>query len=108
MKTNSLIQLKNKQVIHLNKVIYIKSDGHYAEFFCIDNNKRIISRSSLKELSSILPVALFVRVHRSYIINLNYVEKFNKQQVILHNGIKIPLSRNINLNDYIAKIHSKN
>ena len=107
MKKNSLIQLKNKQVIDLNKVIYIKSDGHYAEFFCIENNQRIISRSSLKALTTRLPAALFVRVQRSYIINLNYVVKFNKQHVILQKGKKIPLSRNINLNDHIAKIHLK-
>ena len=103
MKTKLLIQLKDKQVIDLSKVIYIKSSGHYADFFCIEKSQKVISRTSLKALSTTLPAALFVRVHRSYIINLKYVKKFNKQQVILQDRIKIPLSRKINLNDYIPK-----
>jgi len=36
----------------------------------------------------------FIRTHRSYVVNLKYIEKITKNECQLINQIKVPLSRN--------------
>ncbi len=38
----------------------------------------------------------FVRSHESYLINMNYISVIHKQEVILNNNKKIPISRKYN------------
>ena len=57
-------------LINENELKFIKGDGYYSEFN-LENEKRLI-RQSLKELESSLPDQ-FVRIHKSFIINLNKV-----------------------------------
>ncbi|MTE27152.1 LytTR family transcriptional regulator DNA-binding domain-containing protein [Winogradskyella ouciana] len=82
--------LNNKTKIYLKQLKYIKSDGNYLEF--ITDEKRIIDRNKIKAILEELPPN-FVKVHRSYIINKNYVSSVNRSNVILRPDIIIPLSR---------------
>ena len=74
----------------LKKLKYIKSDGNYLEF--VTDSKTIIDRNKIKAILEELPPN-FVKVHRSYIINKNYVSAVNRSNVILQPDINIPLSR---------------
>ena len=47
----------------------------------------------MKSFEIELPKENFLRIHKSYIINLDKVDRFNSKQVEI-NGEKIPLSRN--------------
>lgn len=50
---------------------------------------------SLNELQDILPKNQFYRIHKSYLVNINYIQKFvcaNEKYVIMERGIKIPVS----------------
>lgn len=47
---------------------------------------------SLLELQGLLD-SRFISPHRSYLVNLQYVDQLSKQDVLLNSGIKIPLSR---------------
>ena len=50
---------------------YIEGLGEYVTFHTSD--KKIVSLASLKQLENILPSQQFIRVHKSFIINLSYV-----------------------------------
>ncbi|WP_339756810.1 LytTR family transcriptional regulator [uncultured Winogradskyella sp.] len=82
--------LNNKSKVYLKKLKYIKSDGNYLEF--VTDSKTIIDRNKIKAILEELPPN-FVKVHRSYIINKNYVSAVNRSNVILQPDINIPLSR---------------
>ncbi len=56
--------------IELNKLMYLKSDNHYIEFFTTDKN--FIERNTMEKILLNLP-SNFVRVHRSYIVNTDYI-----------------------------------
>lgn len=76
-------------------IMYISSEGSYSHLFIKDHPKIIVSKN-LKELESILPTKIFLRVHHSYIINLIYVAKYlNEEQTLIEltDGSLIPLSR---------------
>lgn len=87
--------LNNKSKIYLDKLKYIKSDGNYLEF--VTNDKTIIDRNKLKDILDDLPPN-FVRVHRSYVINKNFIDALNSTTLYLKSNIEIPLSRTFKSN----------
>ncbi|TVZ56165.1 7TMR-DISM extracellular protein 2 [Lutibacter sp. Hel_I_33_5] len=89
------IVLNNKSKVYLNSLKYIKSDGNYIEFHI--EEKKIVDRNKLKTLQETLP-SNFVRIHKSYIINKNYIKTTNSNSIILHTDIVIPLSRHYKKN----------
>jgi DNA-binding LytR/AlgR family response regulator len=89
--------LNNKSKVYLKELKYIKSDGNYLEF--VTGGKTIIDRNKIKTILEELPPN-FVKVHRSYIINKNYVSAVNRSNVVLQTDINIPLSRTFKSNLY--------
>ncbi len=80
------------QVINLDELIYCESDKGYTTFYCIDGNKHLVSKT-LKEFEERLLEANFQRPHQSFMINMKYVDKYDKAGTIhLKNGTKIPVS----------------
>ncbi|MDB2657238.1 LytTR family DNA-binding domain-containing protein [Crocinitomicaceae bacterium] len=77
------------QEIHPNDIIFVNSDGSYIEIQT--TKKKFVQRKLLKEIEMELP-ANFVRSHRSYIVNLNYVDE-KRSDEIKANGHSIPVSR---------------
>jgi len=69
----------NKLVkIELSEVIYFKSEANYISVVLQD--KKILTLMTLKELESKLP-EFFLRVHRSYIVNLNKIDFINNNVI---------------------------
>ena len=89
------VVLNNKTKVYLDKLKYIKSDGNYLEF--VTDDKTIIDRNQLKEILNHLPPN-FVRVHRSCVINKNFIDALNSKSLYLKPNIEIPLSRTYKAN----------
>jgi two-component system LytT family response regulator len=63
----------------IDDVLYIKADGSYTHIFT-SNEKTITISKNLKYFESTLEgCQQFIRVHRSYLINLQKIKKFDKQ-----------------------------
>lgn len=92
-KLQNTIVLKNKAVIKPEEILYIKSDGHYIDYFLVDKENPETVRNTLTKALKILPPALFSRIHRSYIVNIEHIKIINSTQLMLDNGEWIPLSR---------------
>lgn len=75
--------------IHPNDIIFVKSDGSYIEIQT--SRKKYVQRKLLKEIEVELP-ANFVRSHRSYIVNVDYIEQKSSDELIVM-GHTIPVSR---------------
>lgn len=65
------------QKIKLNEIIYIEAMEDYSKIF-LSGNKKIIAKKLIKEWENLLPAENFIRIHRSTIISLDYVERFEK------------------------------
>ncbi len=74
-----------------NELLWIKSENVYIEIKTVE--KAHVIRTSLERFLEELNDSVFIRIHRSYAINLNHVKAINGQYVII-NDEKIPLSRN--------------
>lgn len=76
------------------QIVYIKSEGNSCEFF-FENNHPLIITQTLKQLEELLPENTFLRVHNSYIINLNHIKEYHKAEdyLVMSNKKGIPISR---------------
>lgn len=74
------------------------SDIYYCVMFSpyIDINtdsEKITLRKKISELEKFLSKEYFIRCHRSYIVNLMHIKSISKSDILLKNGIKVPISR---------------
>lgn len=88
--TNDYILLKNKSKVYVKELIYVKSDGHYLNLYT--EYKKEFVRGKISEMEKQLPPN-FVKCHRSYIVNQNFIKQFSSTEVFMTNGEVIPLSR---------------
>jgi len=65
--------------VPLSDILYAESSGNYMQFVLAD--KKITSRLTVSEAETLLPPALFIRIHRSYIVAKNHVSKIEKSSV---------------------------
>lgn len=84
-------------VIPINQLYYLKADGDYVQLHTAE--AFYLKEQTMKYFENVLPNHLFVRIHRSYIVNVEMIsgiEQYGKQtrQVILKNGDKILVSVN--------------
>lgn len=80
------------QVIDLNELMYCETDKGYTSFYCSDGKKHLVSKT-LKEFEEQLTSANFTRPHQSFMVNLKFIDKYDKSGTIhLKNGKKIPVS----------------
>lgn len=64
--------------IKLRDICYIEADSCYTKIILNDNNKKVLPKT-LKKWEELLPPEEFVRVHRSYIINITQIKNINKK-----------------------------
>jgi two-component system, LytTR family, response regulator len=81
--------------IELNEIVYSEASNNYSKLVLKDGRHFLISKT-LKDIQEVLEEEHFLRVHRQYIINLNHVKQFNRNEGILTmtNGENIPVARN--------------
>lgn len=65
------------QIVYVKDIKAITADGDYS-YIITDKHKKHILIKSLKEWESLLPTEHFTRIHRSCIINMDYIEKIEK------------------------------
>lgn len=65
--------------IDFNEIIYASANGNYTDLILINNRKVLISKI-LKDVQEVLEEQHFLRIHRQYIINLNHVKLFNRNE----------------------------
>lgn len=70
--------------IAYDKICYIESMSEYLKIHLLDGGE-IITYMRLKHLEAALPSSQFMRIHRSYIINLNEIKAVEKARVLLSN-----------------------
>ena len=92
------IALKTGQKIHVilvPDIVYIQSDGDYVQL--ITENGKYIKEETMKYFEANLHPQIFVRIHRSYIVNVEKIARIelfekNSQMLMLKNGHQIKAS----------------
>lgn len=81
--------------VALNEIVYLEADGAYTTLYKIDGTKILVSKK-LKFFETALSTSTnFFRAHRSFIINLNHIKKYNKgaNEIVMEDNSCVQLSR---------------
>lgn len=92
----ALPTMEGLQMIPVDSIISCEAESNYT-ILLLKNRKKIIVSTILKEIEEALEDYSFSRVHRSYLVNLNEVEKYVKGEggyLIMSDGSSIDVSRN--------------
>ncbi len=92
----ALPTLHGLEFIRPSQILYCKSDSNYTYVFMKTKNKIVVSKT-LKEIEKSLVYQNFFRVHNSYLVNLNFIEKYYRGKsayIVMEGGEQIPVSRN--------------
>ena len=81
--------LKNRKVF-LNKLKYIEALGDYVKF--VTEKDSFVVLATMKSFENQLPSNKFLRIHKSYIVNLDKIERYNSRNIEIDKQ-QIPLSR---------------
>ena len=89
-----IINHKTSAKVFVNNVILIKGDANYSTIYMDGGQEKVVSHT-IKFYEKHLVNYGFLRVHRGYIINPNYVKEYNpdEESIMMTNGIKAVVSR---------------
>jgi len=85
---------ESNYVVDIDDIIRCESDKNYT-FFYLKSGKKILVSRTLKDYDILLSPFEFFRVQQSHLVNLNYVDRYDKHDggsVIMKDGASIPLS----------------
>jgi len=106
--TKIVLPLANSyQFIEIGDIVAIEAARAYCNFHLKDKRKFLVSKS-LRHFEEILNQQPgFVRIHRSFLVNLNYIERYfkNEQRVELINNLSVKVSRD--RKEYFEQIFNK-
>ena len=93
---DTLLILNQKTIkkVLVNNVILLKGNINYTTFYFQHGEEKVVAHT-LKFFESFLETHGFLRVHRSFMINPNFVKEYNHEQEFLtmSNGHKATISR---------------
>lgn len=81
-----------KKRINYDDIIYFESMGHYVTLHL--EHEEYDYKYNIGDLCDDLIGTEFIRTHRSYVVNIKYVEKITRNECRLVQNISVPLSRN--------------
>lgn len=91
-------------LVKLSDIIYVESDSEYVRLHFADGTS-IMTLFRMKKMEIALPSEMFMRVHRSYIVNLKCVTGYARGRVYLNNNEYVPIGENYKeqFMDYVSK-----
>ena len=88
--------MEGLQMISVESIISCEANDNYT-ILTLKNNKKIVVSCTLKVIEELLEDHSFLRVHRSFLVDLDEVEKYVKADggyLVMSNGAQIYISRN--------------
>jgi DNA-binding LytR/AlgR family response regulator len=101
---NKFILVKSGNTSHrlpVSDIFYLEKDGNYCYYHT--KGGRIMARESTAESLEKLP-SQFMRVHKSYIVNIDHVSQFNQEAIVIQN-FNIPIGESFRKTTH-EKLHS--
>ncbi len=94
MRRLALPTLHGYVMREVDEILYIKAEGNYSLIHFKGNNSILVSKS-IQHFEETLSTDQFFRLHKSYIVNLKEIRKYNKGrggQVIMDDSTLIPVA----------------
>ena len=80
-------------LVRISDIVYLESEGEYVRLH-LDDRSTITTLFRLKNMEAALPSEMFMRVHRSYIVNLQRIRSYVKGRVFISDSDYVPIGEN--------------
>ena len=80
--------------IDIESIRYIEAMSEYLRIMCDNKDKPVIVLLSMKKIEEHLPSSKFMRIHRSFIINLDKISEVKKNHVVVEGDVSLPIGDN--------------
>lgn len=93
VEKNNLSLIKNGQeyIIKIEDIIYVEVMDHKLTYHC--TNYTLTVSGTMQKLENTLREHFFLRIHNSYLINMNYIAEVRSQNLLMTNGNELPIAR---------------
>lgn len=101
----TLYHTRGFRIVNEEDIVRLEADNNCTMLYFSDGTKYLDTKT-LKVFEELLPEDDFLRIHKSHIVNLNYVREYLSQDgglVALRDGYHVPISRN-KLSEFLARI----
>jgi DNA-binding LytR/AlgR family response regulator len=71
--------------VSFDEICHVEATGNYVNFILKDNT--VVTRMTITEVEALLPTDKFVRIHRSFIVAINKVDKVERHQVTVNSFV---------------------
>lgn len=90
--------------LHMPQIRYVEAMSEYVRIYIDGQSTPIITLQRMKNIEERLASHNFMRIHRSYIVNLSRIAEVNKASVRVDNGAVLPIGDNYRdaVNKYVA------
>lgn len=86
--------IEGKKQVLIEKIFYIESQKHKLFFHILeDDMKKYTLYDKLDNLEEQLAAYGFLRIHKSYLVNIKHIEKINNYKAILTSGENLPIPK---------------
>ncbi len=86
---------KGFTLVDFKEIIWLEASDNYTNLY-LHGQKKIVASKTLKEFEAILPDSDFFRIHRSALININFVKEYSNHEggeVILSDSTRVQVSK---------------
>ncbi|NOT94227.1 LytR/AlgR family response regulator transcription factor [Ferruginibacter sp.] len=81
---------KKSVKIFLDEIAYVESVREYVKIYY--NNKFLLTKIKISDIEQVLIAENFIRIHRSYIVNINKIDSFSQHEIEINSTV-LPVSR---------------
>ncbi len=82
-------------MVDINEIYYLNAESNYTWVY-LGNQKKYLVSKTLKEFAGMLNFPQFFRSHKSYLVNLNHLDRYIRGQggyLVLKSGTQVPVAR---------------
>ncbi len=84
--------LESTIIVEKDEILYCKAEGNYTRIYTID--REYVVTKVLRYIESLLPPDIFLRIHKSFIVNKNHILKIkHKNKLIIRSCTELPIAR---------------
>ncbi|UII74794.1 LytTR family DNA-binding domain-containing protein [Flagellimonas sp. HMM57] len=76
--------------INLDEIQYVQGLKDYLKIHIAGSNKTILTLLNFKEMLDKLPQNQFIRVHKSFLVNINFIQSVQRNRIVI-DDIRIPI-----------------
>jgi len=88
----------------LDDIVWIEAVGKYTRIYINGQSSALLTSNQLNQIDAFLPAALFVRIHKSYMINIRYIGLVSYNEITLKTSVVLKIGPSY-MDDFLKRLN---